>query len=229
MSDQPLTGHPVVANERRRPTPLQIVFIAAIAAFVLLSVVAVSNSGTNAVDTWINHWILAHRSAASIHVAAFVTRAGMTVVVVPAVFLGAMVAGSGAGRQRLQTAGLAVLVIASGLVLRLAIADVVARTRPAPTGWAAGASGYAFPSGHTTGATLAAGLLAWLILRERSRRPATRMFVCGLAVACAVAVGITRVWLGVHWPTDVMGGWAFGLAWASLGVLAMQRFSPTRR
>ncbi len=208
---------------------MQILFLAALAAFAVLSVVAVLNSGTNSFDTWTNHWILAHRSAMSVHVAAFVTRAGMTLVVVPLVFLVAVVTASGAVRQRLQVAGLAVLVIASGLVLRLAIADVVARARPAPSGWAATASGYAFPSGHTTGATMAAGLLAWLILRGRSWRPSARVLVCGVAVVCAVAVGITRVWLGVHWPTDVMGGWAFGLAWTSLGVLSIQRFGPTRR
>jgi undecaprenyl-diphosphatase len=66
-----------------------------------------------------------------------------------------------------------------------------------------------FPSGHAANAMityLAIGLL--LPVRQRNRAIAV-----GIGLAMALQVGISRVMLGVHWPTDVIGGWAFGLIW----------------
>ncbi|MFC4175473.1 phosphatase PAP2 family protein [Microvirga sp. GCM10011540] len=71
-----------------------------------------------------------------------------------------------------------------------------------------------FPSGHAMMSAITYLTLGALLARvEKSRR--TRAFVMGLAVAMTLLVGASRVYLGVHWPSDVLAGWSVGAAWAS--------------
>ncbi|MDP4004011.1 phosphatase PAP2 family protein [Methylobacterium sp. NEAU K] len=72
-----------------------------------------------------------------------------------------------------------------------------------------------FPSGHATMSAIAYLTLAVLIARvDRNRR--AKALVLGLGVAVTLLVGISRIYLGVHWPSDVLAGWCIGAAWASL-------------
>jgi undecaprenyl-diphosphatase len=72
-----------------------------------------------------------------------------------------------------------------------------------------------FPSGHAMLSAVTFLTVGALLARvERKRR--TRAFVMGLAVAMTLLVGASRVYLGVHWPSDVLAGWSVGAAWASL-------------
>jgi membrane-associated phospholipid phosphatase len=71
---------------------------------------------------------------------------------------------------------------------------------------------YAFPSGHTSNATVVwLGLALLLVRGERAR-----LVAIAAAAMLAVAIGLSRNMLGVHWPSDVVGGWAFGLFWIVL-------------
>jgi len=72
---------------------------------------------------------------------------------------------------------------------------------------------YAFPSGHTANATMVWLGLA-LLLFPRAGGP--RNAAVAVAILVAVTVGCTRLTLGVHWPSDVAGGWALGLFWLLL-------------
>ena len=89
----------------------------------------------------------------------------------------------------------------------------VLRARPDLVPHLVDASGYSFPSGHATSSavvylTLAA--LAGQVTRDR----AARRYLLIVAVLLVGAIGCSRVYLGVHWPSDVLAGWSFGTLWA---------------
>lgn len=80
------------------------------------------------------------------------------------------------------------------------------------------ATGLSFPSGHTSMSSIVFLTLGVLIARTRIRAP-ERLYILAAAALMALLVGISRVLLGVHWATDVLGGWAFGAAWAMAWLL----------
>ncbi len=84
--------------------------------------------------------------------------------------------------------------------------DIVDRPRPLDPVTGGGES---FPSGHTLHAVLMSGL-AWLLVAPRLLRPAHRCALLALAVLWPALVGISRVHLEVHWPSDVLGAYVFG-------------------
>lgn len=79
----------------------------------------------------------------------------------------------------------------------------------------------AFPSGHALNATVIAGVIAYLVLL-RVRSTGLRVLVVLLAVAHAVLMGLSRVFLGHHWLTDVMVAWFLGLGWLAVVVTVHQ-------
>lgn len=85
-----------------------------------------------------------------------------------------------------------------------------------------------FPSGHALNALVIAGVVAYLlVLRQHRKR--TRTLTIGLAVVFAITMGLSRVYLGHHWLTDVLVAWTLGIAWLSLVVTAHRLLLTLRR
>lgn len=80
------------------------------------------------------------------------------------------------------------------------------------------APGLSYPSGHATMSATVFLTLGVLIGSSR-KRWSERIYILSVAALMTVLVGLSRILLGVHWATDVLGGWAFGAAWALLWLL----------
>jgi len=109
------------------------------------------------------------------------------------------------------------LVMVGMLLLNILFKDLIGRHRPDAAGWLIPETGMSFPSGHAT-AVMALGLALCILLWNTSWRWA--------AVRCATAyiavVSFSRLYLGVHYPSDIVGGWLLSIAWVSAVVLIVR-------
>jgi undecaprenyl-diphosphatase len=87
------------------------------------------------------------------------------------------------------------------------------RPRPPVFFGLAPAETYSFPSGHAFVATVFYGLLAGILIESSSRG---RVWIAAVAILMALSIGFSRVYLGYHYPTDVLGGWACAAGWLAL-------------
>ncbi|WP_280401648.1 phosphatase PAP2 family protein [Nocardia carnea] len=125
-------------------------------------------------------------------------------------------------RGRRADAALVAGVGAASALLVPVTKNVIGRDRPPMADRLVTVDSPAFPSGHSTGVAAVVGVLAALcFLRLRHRVAAWTTVV--LAAVFVALVGLTRVYLGVHWPTDVLAGWSLGGLLVVLGVLVHRR------
>ncbi|MDB5946305.1 MAG: hypothetical protein JWQ33_1331 [Ramlibacter sp.] len=117
------------------------------------------------------------------------------------------------------------LSVPGGLLLNVAVKNIVRRPRPHFDNALLTISTYSFPSGHTAGATVFYGFVAVFLFAHVRDRP-RRIAIAAAAVCMVLLVGISRIYLGVHYFTDVVGAVVEGLLWLSLcicGVQALRR------
>ncbi|MGW8066072.1 phosphatase PAP2 family protein [Streptomyces ziwulingensis] len=112
-----------------------------------------------------------------------------------------------------------------GSLFQQALKAAVNRPRPVWPDPVDSAHFAAFPSGHAMTATFVCGLLVWLV-HDRGAARGARSTALALAVVSVAGVGVTRVWLGVHWATDVVGGWLLGTLVVAVAVLVHRRRHP---
>jgi membrane-associated phospholipid phosphatase len=165
------------------------------------------------------------------------TRA-LEIAAVEATFLGArlvgavlfLVAGALLWTQR-HRAAVAFLALAwfGSLLLTRALKAAVSRPRPEAFEWRVDyAFDASFPSGHAVNAVIFYGGLAWAIGAAGAPRP-LRIAAWSAAVVAAAAIGASRVYLGVHHPTDVIAGWAAGAAWLAACAAAVRPRATAQR
>lgn len=105
------------------------------------------------------------------------------------------------------------LATAGAVGMSLAMKAAFARERPDLVSHGSHVYTSSFPSGHSMMAAAVYLTLGMLLARVLAKRR-LQILVVTIAVVLTVGVGVSRVYLGVHWPTDVIGGWAVGAAWA---------------
>ena len=174
-----------------------------------------SRAGVLDVDRAVADWAAAHASGMATTILRGLTLLGSTPVVV-----GVTVVVGVIEFRRVRSRSLwlfLTLVVGGELLIVNLIKAGVGRARPAIDPLAP-FSGSSFPSGHTAAAAACYAALA--LVMSRGRTPRTRAALAGLAAGIAVAVGTSRMLLGVHWFTDVIAGLAVGWAWFALCAIA---------
>jgi len=212
-----------VADARLDPTVATGLALTAASAMVVAGVVGVgllllmvrTSLGFARFDQGAAQFAARHATAASTTVLRDFSQLGGALVVVPVTIVVAIVA---VWRYRSATVVGFLLFVVGG---QFAIADlikwVVGRTRP-NIDRLTGFNGPSFPSGHAT--TAAATFAAFALLAGMRRSSRAKAALAAVAAALAVGIACTRVFLGVHWLTDVLAGLALGWAWFALGSIA---------
>jgi membrane-associated phospholipid phosphatase len=111
------------------------------------------------------------------------------------------------------TLGLVLAGTISGTLVVTAVKALVGRTRPSVTDHLVQVYDASFPSGHAANSACVYLTLALLLVQITPHR-AVRRYILGVALVLVTAIGCSRVYLGVHWPSDVLTGWTFGGLWA---------------
>ena len=176
--------------------------------------------GSTAFDRSVTSWFVDHRASWLTTVARALSTIGSQKVLVPLVAVVAIVL---IARRALRPTVLLVVIWAGALELYTLAKYVVGRPRPPMHLWLTSVTSTAFPSGHATQSlsTFAAlALVSAAVFLQSARRPAL-----ALAAVVAAGVGWSRVYLGVHWATDVLAGWLAAACWVAL----VARLAHTRQ
>lgn len=111
------------------------------------------------------------------------------------------------------TAILVAATVLTGSALNSAFKLIYGRLRPDPAFSDFAVSGLSFPSGHASMSAIVF-LTLGVLVASRHTRLRERTYILTVSMVLTLLVGVSRIALGVHWTSDVLGGWAFGTAWA---------------
>ena len=204
---------------RRESVPLAMLALMLLllgwAGFALLMVV-VAHGEPLSVDLWVHQAMLALRNPLADHPMAALASLGAWQVLLPATAAGM---GYLLWRRRWMAAAHWLAALAFGLALTLLLGATVDVVRPPDA-----SSGFGFPSVSVTMATITFGFFAVLIARELPGR--TRVWPYLLSGGVVSLIGFSRLYLGAHWLSDVIGGMLFGTFWLLvLGIAYRRRFN----
>lgn len=130
-------------------------------------------------------------------------------------------------RRRWSWAAYLAVTTGGGALLNLVLKSIFARARPELAEALRHASGYSFPSGHAMGSTIVFSALAYLALRILRTWP-QRAAALAFAMSMILAIASSRIYLGVHWISDVAAGLAAGLIWVTTTTVAYETFRRIR-
>jgi undecaprenyl-diphosphatase len=178
----------------------------------------VQQGGTQTFDVAVLRWLGDHRSALLTAAAVELTYLGTGVVVLMVVGVAALFLWH---TEHRHSARLLLAAVAGNILLNTILKLVFHRTRPDIFAWQTHATSSSFPSGHAMSATVCYGTVAYLVSRLQKHHWA-RMLTLGGAVVLVLLICLTRLYLGVHYPSDVIGGIVVGLAWAGFCMATLE-------
>ncbi len=108
-----------------------------------------------------------------------------------------------------------VVAIGGGTLISSLLKNAFARPRPELVAHLVDVRSYSFPSGHAMLSAVTFLTLGALLARVQARKR-LKAYILGIALLLTLLVGASRIYLGVHWPSDVLAGWCLGAAWAML-------------
>ncbi|MGB7417325.1 MAG: phosphatase PAP2 family protein [Thermosynechococcaceae cyanobacterium] len=153
-----------------------------------------------------------------------VTRLGNPGVVVPLVMMSFALLWWSRYRQEAYIFALNCI---GGAVLATGLKLVFNKTRPQLWPQLITESTFSYPSGHALGSMVFYGFLAYILAQHYPRRA---LIFYGFASVLILIIGFSRLYLGVHWPTDIMGGYGIGFLWLSICItmLRLQALQPSK-
>lgn len=161
-------------------------------------------------DVVILHWFRAHSTHAGDTIMTGVSLLGSpAVIALLAIVVGAMLL----LRRRWIVLSGWIAAFAGGALLDWMVKYVIQRPRPPGAAMFLHRFSYSFPSEHAMGSMVGYGMLAYLLVTFRAKRNRTRMAIVAAAAILILAVGVSRLYLGVHYFSDVIGGYAAGTVW----------------
>jgi len=187
------------------------VIVLGLAAIVLTEAV-VHHRAFADLDGPFRDWVIDQRSGFWTEVMVNASRFGST----PSLIVMALAAGAWlAWRDREGDSLLMVGGSAGALALGPVLKAIVERPRPALSDHVVYVHSWSYPSGHSLNSMAVLGLLTVLAVRERPGA-VRRTLLAAVGVFLVAVVGFSRVYLGVHWPSDVLAGWLIGVLWLTI-------------
>ena len=198
----------------------------AVSAAIVLGLAdgAVEGNGLATIDPPVWQWMIDHRTPAMTTLAIIVTNVGSTVsmtIIATAAVIFLLV------KRRWGDAILVATVGTGAWILVRVGKATVGRERPPIEFRLATETNESFPSGHALASAAILGVLLVVMLPLIENRNARVAVLAGVGLF-TVSIGLTRLYLGVHWATDVIGGWVTGLAWLALCLTVRQVWRRTR-
>ena len=164
-------------------------------------------------DTATAALIHAHMTPSSIRIAFATTQLGGPIAMTALAMVGAIVLWR--ARRKVVLMGW-IAAFAGGSIVDMLLKRVVHRTRPTYGAPFVHAGSYSFPSGHAMGSTIGYGMLLFVLFLFWHPQRVWKILVCFLGGFLVLAIGLSRVLLGVHYPSDIAGGWVAALAWLAV-------------
>jgi len=193
--------------------------IAALGTALFASIAEFVREGsTQAFDDRVMSWMGQHRFGWLERILVEVTALGTGVVVLSIVGVSAMFLWL---TRHKYSAALLLVSTTGGIILNNVLKLFFMRERPQAFEWAANASSSSFPSGHAMSAAIVYATIGYLAARLQRRRWA-RWLTLLLAFVLIILICASRVYLGVHYPTDVLAGLVLGLAWAGFCMATLE-------
>ena len=192
--------------------------IAALAIWLFGTVLeeVLDNSTVVRLDVAAMAYMASHVTPLGLRIFTFITRLG-DIPVMPVIGLGGAVV---LWHQRHRLVLVCwVSAFLGGILVNRLLKLLIHRSRPVYATQFLHETSFSFPSGHTMAATIGYGMLAYVLSTYWWPRGLKRRFVYLGAGLLAFAVGLSRIYLGMHFPTDVIGGFAAGTAWLAICVL----------
>ena len=173
---------------------------------------------TQAFDDAIMHWMAAHQYPAVEAVMLEITALGTATVVGVLVLVSGMFLWLNSHKH---SAILLVAATVGGILLDNLLKVGFARPRPQVFEWGDHVVSFSFPSGHAMSSTVVYGTVAYLAARLQGRAQ-SRMLTLLIAAFVIFSIGFSRVYLGVHYPSDILAGILVGLAWAGFCMAVLE-------
>ncbi|KEZ13039.1 MULTISPECIES: phosphatase PAP2 family protein [Sphingobium] len=117
--------------------------------------------------------------------------------------------------------------IAAGAAMSALFKIEYARPRPDIVKHLVEVSSASFPSGHAMNSAIVY-LTVGALLARAEQAPRVRIYIISVAICLTLAIGSSRIYLGVHWPSDVVAGWCVGASWAAMALLIAHRLPGAR-